>query len=127
MTERARQLVLTAATVLVTLVLIFATTSVAAQQTTERYIPIGQSPGVSGKYSYIGEIVAMDGDTITVAEAAERHTIKLTEQTDIWIDRNKSLQRNLVGTRSDCRVGRLVEVMHTAEDDNTAKWVKIAE
>ena len=30
------------------------------QKATERYIPIGQSPGLSGKYTYIGSIECID-------------------------------------------------------------------
>ena len=43
-----------------------------AQRATERYIPIGESPGIT---SYIGEIVAVDMSqrTMTIAEDGDRH------------------------------------------------------
>lgn len=43
-----------------------------AQQTTEQYVPIGQSPGVSGKYSYIGKIVEVDQVAHTITVQSER-------------------------------------------------------
>lgn len=43
-----------------------------AQEATERYIPLGQSPGVSGKLTSIGEIAEVDprARTLTIAEPA---------------------------------------------------------
>ena len=102
---------------------------VSAQVTTERYIPIGQSPGVSGKYSYVGRIVAMDESShlMTVEDSKGRHQIKVTGKTQIWLDRNKSKRRNTTASYEDCEVGRRVEVMYTHEDKKVAKWIKIEE
>ena len=101
--------------------------AVSAQQTTERYIPIGASPGVSGEYSYIGEIVAVDMSRrmLTVEDEAGRHTIRVTEETRIWLDRSRRRQAALEGGYEDCEVGRRVEVMHTRDDPMVAEWIKV--
>ncbi len=101
--------------------------SVYGQQTTERYIPIGQSPGISGKYSYIGEIVSVDAaaHTIVVASDRGRMSIQMTPDTKIWLDRSGMKQTNTIGSYADCEVGRRVEVMHVRDDESVAAWVKI--
>lgn len=98
-----------------------------AQQTTEQYIPIGRSPGVSDKYSYIGNIVAIDRKTrtITVEDRGEIRTIKVTAETRIWFDRSKVRRENIVATYGDCEVGLRVELMHVRGDENVAAWIKI--
>lgn len=101
--------------------------SVYGQQTTERYIPIGQSPGISGKYSYIGEIVSVDAaaHTIVVSSDRGRKTIIVTPETKIWLDRSTLKQTNTIGSYDDCEAGRRVEVMHIRDDDGVAAWIKI--
>lgn len=98
-----------------------------AQQTTERYIPIGESPGVSYSYSYLGKIVEVDEaeHTITIEDEKGRHKMRVTEATKIWIDRSKRRRENTTGTYEDCEVGRTVEVMHLKDDSKTAAWIKI--
>ena len=100
---------------------------VSGQQTTERYIPIGQSPGVSGDLSYIGEIVAVDPatHTVMVRDDSGTRSIRVTETTRIWLDRSARKRENTTGTYEDCEVGRKVEVMHLLDDARTAVWIKI--
>ena len=107
--------------------LLLAATSLQAQQTTERFIPIGESPGVSGKYSYIGEIVAIDeaSRTITVRDEDGDHQLRMTDETEIWVDRSDARKQNLTGSYEDCEIGRKVEVMHEIDDADTAAWIKI--
>ena len=102
---------------------------VAGQQATERYIPIGKSPGISREYSYVGKIVSVDRDTMTlvVEDDRGRHTFKVTEATQVWRDRSKRRRPALAGTYSDCRVGRQVELMYTKDDKKVARWIKIEE
>ena len=100
-----------------------------AQERTERFIPIGESPGISGVYSTIGTILTADADdrTVTVQSGAERWTIRVTEDTDIWIDRSAMRQTNLVGDWSDLEVGRTVEIKCVDfETKEVADWVKVA-
>lgn len=98
-----------------------------AQQTTEQYIPIGKSPGVSGEYSYIGNIVAVDrsAHTISVEDGDRVRKIRVTDDTRIWLDRSKVRRENRKAAYEDCEVGRMIEVMHTHDDENIAAWIKI--
>jgi hypothetical protein len=105
----------------------------AAQQATEIYIPIGQSPGVSGKISVIGTIESYDhaARTLTVrleGEAARTETARLTEQTRIWLDRTELRSSNRLGERTDCEPGRRIEVKFEQREGartSEAEWVKI--
>ena len=101
--------------------------AVGAQQTTERFIPIGASPGVSGEYSYIGEIVAVDtgSRTLTVEDESGRHMMTVTADTRIWLDRSQRRRATLDGDLADCEVGRRVEIMHTHDDPAVAEWIKV--
>jgi len=100
----------------------------AAQQSAERYVPIGKSPGVSGSQSVIGEITAVDSaaHTMTVKGDDGEHTFKMTADTRIWLDRSSWRQTSLVGTYYDCSVGRDAEVMYAKDDMTVALWVKVA-
>ena len=99
------------------------------QQTTERYIPIGQSPGISREYSYVGKIIAVDEEkrTIEVEDDRGKHTFQITEATEIWRDRSKRKRAAVTGSYSDCRVGRRIELMYTKADKKVARWIKIEE
>lgn len=100
-----------------------------AQEETERFIPIGMSPGVSGVSSMIGTIRAADAEdrTITVESGGETMTVRISEDTDVWIDRSALEQINLVGSPDDLDVGRTVEVKYVDEDEaDVADWVKVA-
>ena len=101
----------------------------AAQRTTERYIPVGQSPGISGIRSYIGGITAVDSQrkTFTVTDSAATHTIKVTEQTRIWLDRSAQRLPNEVGGIADLQAGRRAEVKFVDDRTrDTADWIKVA-
>lgn len=94
----------------------------------ERYIPIGQSPGISGEYTYIGEIDAVDavGQTISVTESGSQIVVKITDATKIWLDRSKGQQTNLRGNYVDCRVGSKIEIKFAdPETKRIAEWVKV--
>ena len=110
-------------------VALFAAISYAhGQKEAERFIPIGQSPGVSQKYSSIGEIAAVDpaARTVTIAEPSGRRTVRITDKTRIWLDRTKLKQTNVTGSFADLQKGRRVEVKY--EDPTSrqiAEWVKV--
>ncbi len=98
------------------------------QEATERYIPIGQSPGLSRQYNYIGPIDAVDAEsrTLTVAGPSGARVVKLTQRSRIWLDRSMLEQTNLSGRFEDCQVGRMVEVKY--EDPSRrelADWIKV--
>lgn len=98
------------------------------QKQTERYIPLGQSPGLSGKATDIGVIEAADSAarTITVAGSGARRTVRVTNQTRIWLDRSRMKLTTLDGSFADLQRGHRVEVMPGgAERDAPAVWIKV--
>lgn len=98
-----------------------------AQQTSEQFIPIGMSPGISNKHSYIGKITAIDttANTISMQSGEGPKTITILPVTRIWLDRSKHKKSSLVASFDDIKIGNTIEVMHSRENVNTANWVKI--
>ncbi len=99
-----------------------------AQKASERYIPIGQSPGVSNKTSYIGTIDQVNEGEYWMSIANERGNfrIRMSRETRFYLDRSEMKKGNLEGSYSDCQPGRRVEVKF--KDDNPeepAEWVKV--
>jgi hypothetical protein len=100
-------------------------TAAESQMMTEQFIPIGQSPGLSDKYTYIGEIESVD-------PAARRITlggrsIVVTARTRIWLDRSTLKQTNIAGGFVDLRPGRRAEVKYEdAARKERAEWIKVA-
>ena len=100
-----------------------------AQQTTEQFIPIGQSPGVSNVLSYIGEIESMDqsAGTVTVAGPDGSMTFRFTDSTEVWLDRSGMQESNEVGSPADLAAGRRVEVKYQdPQAREVATWIKVA-
>jgi len=98
------------------------------QKETELYIPIGQSPGLSQKYTSIGELAEVDprAKSVTIADPAGRRTVKITEKTRIWLDRSKLKLTNLTGSFADLQKGRRVEVKYDdPQRREVAEWVKV--
>lgn len=95
-----------------------------AHPATERYIPIGESPGISRVKSYIGTIrsVQEDASGFTMLFENSAKPVRVTPMTKIYLDEGPG-KVNLTGTEADCKVGRLVEAY--LHDDGTAYWVKI--
>jgi len=100
-----------------------------AQKTTERFIPIGKSPGLSGKFTLIGKIEAVDRQkkTLTCADASGSYVVKVTDQTRIWLDRTQQNQTNQTGALTDCQKGRMVEVKFVDKEHKggPAEWIKV--
>jgi hypothetical protein len=94
------------------------------QRATERYIPIGQSPGISNKYTYIGVVEAVDPQQRTVTAAG--HTVQITDETRIWLDRSLQKLSNERGGFDDLQKGRKVEIKYAdAVQPQVAQWVKV--
>ncbi len=115
----------------VTLVLLAAGASQAlGQEQTERYIPIGQSPGISGIYAYLGAITGVDQSARTVTvqdEQGNARTIRIPDDARIWLDRSAQKETNLTGSFADLQVGRTIEVKYKdRERREEADWVKVA-
>lgn len=86
-----------------------------AQRTTELYIPIGRSPGLStqGK-TIIGTVIAINGDEIVVGDK----TFLMSDKTKIFLDRSQAKLTNLYGVRSDIKAGVFVEAY-------ASEWIKV--
>jgi hypothetical protein len=99
------------------------------QKAAERFIPIGQSPGISGTQSHIGNIKGTDAArrTITVAVAPDKsHTVAVTDRTRIWLDRSKSRLSTLNGSYGDLKAGLRVEIKHEGPPGRQhAEWIKV--
>lgn len=99
-----------------------------AQQQTEIFIPIGESPGVSGTHSDVGRILSFDADSRTLSLAAGDGTrpVHITSDTDIWLDRSRAKLRNIGGGVSDFVSGRRAEVKYIdPAKRQSAAWVKV--
>ena len=101
-----------------------------AQKATEIFIPVGKSPGLSGKYTSIGKITAIDAanQTLTVADSAGSYEVKATAHTQIWLDKSALKATNHKGAFADLRQGLLVEVKYEnnqRKDKGPAEWIKV--
>lgn len=101
-----------------------------AQKATEIYIPIGQSPGLSGKHTLIARIQSLNTSerSMTVVDAAGASaTVRPNPQTRIWMDRSKLKQPNRKGDHTDYRKDMLVEVKYRNNDRSAGvvEWVKV--
>jgi hypothetical protein len=102
--------------------------SIHAEKATELYIPIGQSPGLSGKYTVMGKVDRVDprNQTLQMSGDSGSYTVKMTKRTFIYLDRSKAELSNIYGTLADCKPGDLVEVKF--EDNSRSKpieWIKV--
>jgi hypothetical protein len=100
------------------------------QKSTEVFIPIGQSPGVSGKLSVIGEIRSIDRamGLVTIRGEEAEHSAKITDKTKIWLDRSAMKKSSLRGSLTDCRKGLRCEIKYAydgATRTDVAEWIKI--
>ena len=121
---------------LLPLALLTALSAAQAHIGTERYIPIGMSPGISGEHSYIGEIEEAPETATAKANAAYAMrldradggdiTVYMNEYTRIYLDRSKAGKTNLRGDYADCRPGRRIAVKFRDNDPTQpAEWIKV--
>jgi hypothetical protein len=114
----------------VTIALLIGVPCAYGQKATEIFIPLGKSPGLSGKYTTIGKIdtVNAQDQAITMTDSSGSYTIKITERTQIWLDNSKLKSTNRKGTFADLRKGLLAEVKYednARRDKGVAEWIKI--
>ena len=100
------------------------------QKAAEMFIPTGQSPGLSGKVTVMGKIEAINPQerSITIAGPSATLSARVTDRTQIWLDRSKLRQTNQAGTFADLRVGRTVEVKYEGAQhrgEGPAEWIKV--
>ena len=99
-----------------------------AQKETEVFIPLGKSPGVSGKYSIIGrvETVNASDSIITIRQDASIKTIKITAATEIYLDRSKQKLTSRKCSFAECKPGLMTEVKYKDnKPDSSIEWLKV--
>lgn len=112
----------------VTITLLWSISFAHGQKETGRYIPLGQSPGLSNKYTLMGavEMINVQEQTISVAGPSGTQIIKITDHTKIWLDRTKLKLTNLMGSSADLQKGLMVEVkFEDHERKEFADWIKV--
>lgn len=102
-----------------------------AQQATEQYIPIGQSPGegtMVGEVSAAVEPAAAGGaTTFTMASeaGAPDASYVIGPHTRIYVDRSAQGLPNTLGAAEDVQPGRVVEVRIGDAQTRVAAWIKV--
>jgi hypothetical protein len=101
-----------------------------AQKSTELYIPIGQSPGVSGIQTIIGTIESVNAPDrgLVVTDEQGSATVKISDKTQIWLDQSTLKTRNQSGSFDALQPKRRVEVKFTEstwQAQVTAEWIKV--
>jgi len=99
-----------------------------AQKETEVFIPVGKSPGVSGKYSIIGKVESVNAhdSVITVAQDTNIKTLNINFHTQIYLDKSKVKQTNTKGSFTDIKQGQLIEVKYKDnKPGNSVEWLKV--
>lgn len=95
-----------------------------AQKSTERYIPIGRSPGLSGSVTSVGRIEQVEPASRTFSVTGVGSVV-VPEGAPIWVDRSEQGLASLTGSLSDLVPGREVEVKYRDPDRHEAEWVKV--
>ena len=119
---------------LVVVVLFCSPVNVIAQKAAEIYIPIGESPGLSGGATMMGEIagIGVQPPTVMLSDSTGSHSITITDETEIWLDRSRLRLSNQTGTFEDLQEGQVVEIMYEHDERDPASvqgpiadWIKI--
>ena len=101
---------------------------VQAQRATEVYIPVGKSPGLSGRYCAMGRVETVNtaNGTMNIKQGAEMKTCRITAGTEIYLDNSKRKLPNKKGAFSDIKQGLMVEVKYkNNKPDGLIEWVKV--
>ena len=95
-----------------------------AQKATEIFIPMGKSPGLSYKYTYMGKIESVNTQKRTIK--ADGRNCKVNRDTKIWLDRTSLNAPNVTGRFADLQSGRQVEIKYAdANRKQVAEWIKV--
>jgi hypothetical protein len=115
-------------TLAIVVVALGGTLEVSGQEATEMFIPIGRSPGLSGKESLIGTLESVDAGKrmVTISSPSGAQRVGITDRTLIWLDRSLQKQPNQKGAIADLQQGRKVEVkLRKGEPKAVAEWIKV--
>jgi len=101
-----------------------------AQRSTEQFVPIGQSPGLSGIVTYTGEVAEIDpvARTITLRGTTDpgQVTVAVVRSTRVWLDRSSVGRSSLIGRFGDLVPGTVVEIhFQDPERRQIAAWIKV--
>jgi hypothetical protein len=100
-----------------------------AQKSTEMFIPVGQSAGLSGKHTLLARVQSVNEAqrSVTVVHDGSTYTAKLGAQTPVWLDRSGLKQPNSVGALSDVKPGMTVELKFQKNNRSAgdAEWLKV--
>lgn len=95
----------------------------------EMFIPLGQSPGVSGTQTVIGTVQGFNSQTqtVTVTSTSGSAAAVIANSTKIWLDRSKLQQSTQTGSTQHLVSGAAIEVKYAAskEKGGVAEWVKV--
>ncbi len=109
---------------LVAAIIAIAVARASAQEATELYVPIGQSPGLSkeGK-TIMGTVLRVDKDgRFSIVKDEQFFVVRTDDKTKFYIDRSHLKQSNSYGKFEGVLSGAFVEAY---SPDGVAKWVKI--
>jgi hypothetical protein len=100
-----------------------------AQKETELFIPMGQSPGVSGKVSVMGRcqtITIHDSAVSVMLEPGGMKSCRINNHSVIYLDRSKLKLTNTKGTLADIKPGSMIEVKYVDnKPDGVIEWIKV--
>ncbi len=99
-----------------------------AQKAAEQFIPLGQSPGLSGEQTFIGRIDVLNGlgGSVTLSnETAATGPVKIAPTTRIWLDRSRLRLGNVSGSIADLLPGRRAEIKFADANRREAEWIKV--
>lgn len=118
----------TAGGIVVLTALLVLTAPLSAQRSTELFIPLGQSPGLSGILAAIGEVESLDTvtKTLTVRSGDDSVEAQITDSTSIWLDRSREQRSAVTGSRDDIQTGLRVEIKFVDSAlRRRAEWIKV--
>jgi hypothetical protein len=113
---------------LLTFILCSVANGLSAQKETEVFIPIGESPGVSHKYSVIGRVEKINaGDSsITLKGDSGIQNVRVTPCREFYLDQSKLKLTNRRCSFSEIKPGCLVEIKYRDnKPGNLIEWVKV--
>ena len=98
------------------------------QRQTERYIPIGQSPGASGKTTRIGTVQGVNpgARSFSLATSEGSTAVQAPAGTPIWLDRSRQKRSPIGGGFENLRAGQRVEIGYEdAGRTGRVLWIKV--
>lgn len=115
-------------TYIITFIILASCQGLLGQKSTEYYIPVGQSPGLSGTHTVLGTLTEykVQENSITMQTDEGTITLKLVGKPYVWLDNSGLGLSNKNGTFSDFQVGKRVEVCYLNQQKrDSLAWIKI--